>query len=150
MPEKSGGHVPDAVRVGVYRRVRTDQARLDLFVTSQPHWKIVQKFTDNDSGRRADRPGLRNAMRSAGAGRIDVLLVDHTSDLSPVFPVLVRLLCELDQAGVAVRSVSEPFDTATPMGRMMLTFMESLVQWEREAKARQKNDEATLRGGDRG
>jgi DNA invertase Pin-like site-specific DNA recombinase len=32
----------------------------------------------------------------------------------------VTLLDELDQVGVAFRSATEPFDTSTPMGRMLL------------------------------
>ncbi|MGH8880340.1 MAG: recombinase family protein, partial [Stackebrandtia sp.] len=45
---------------------------------------------------------------------------------------LVGLLDELDQAGVVFRSATEPFDTATPMGRMLVQMLGMFAQFERE------------------
>ncbi|MDT3445112.1 MULTISPECIES: recombinase family protein [unclassified Pseudofrankia] len=44
----------------------------------------------------------------------------------------VTLLEELDQAGVVFRSATEPFDTATPMGRMLLQMLAMFAQFERD------------------
>lgn len=45
---------------------------------------------------------------------------------------MVTLLDELDQAGVVFRSATEPFDTSTPMGRMLVQMLGMFAQFERD------------------
>ncbi|MFD6161652.1 recombinase family protein [Nocardia sp. NPDC060256] len=45
---------------------------------------------------------------------------------------LVTLLDELDRAGVVFRSATEPFDTSTPMGRMLVQMLRMFAQFERD------------------
>ncbi len=131
------------VRVGIYVRRSTDDehqpysieaqyARLASYIDSQPGWRLVKRFHDDASGATTNRPGLSQAMAAARAGLIDVLLVYRVDRFSRHLRDMVTLLDELDQAGVVFRSATEPFDTSTPMGRMLVQMLGMFAQFERD------------------
>jgi site-specific DNA recombinase len=138
----SPGHSGD-VRVGVYERRSTDDehqpysieaqdARLAAYIGSQPGWRQAARFADDASGSTTRRPGLQRALAAAQAGVIDVLLVYRVDRLTRSLRDLVTLLDDLDTAGVVFRSATEPFDTATPMGRMLVQMLGMFAQFERD------------------
>ncbi len=132
------------VRVGVYVRRSTDDehqpysieaqdTRLAAYIDSQPGWRLVKRFPDDASGASIDkRPGLAKAIAAARAGLIDVLLVYRVDRFSRNLRDMVTLLDELDQVGVVFRSATEPFDTSTPMGRMLVQMLGMFAQFERD------------------
>jgi site-specific DNA recombinase len=131
------------VRVGVYVRRSTDDehqpysieaqdARLAAYIGSQPGWRQAARFADDASGATTHRPGLQRALAAARAGVIDVLLVYRVDRLTRSLRDLVTLLDDLEQAGVVFRSVTEPFDTATAMGRMLVQMLGMFAQFERD------------------
>ena len=61
-----------------------------------------------------------------------MLLVYRVDRFSRSLRDTVTLLEELDQAGVAFRSSTEPFDTSGPMGRMLLQLLAMFAQFERD------------------
>ena len=133
----------DDVRVGIYVRRSTDDehqpysieaqdARLIAYIDSQPGWRLVHRYPDDASGASTHRPGLATAMAAARAGAIDVLLVYRVDRFSRNLRDMVTLLDELDHAGVVFRSATEPFDTATPMGRMLVQMLGIFAQFERD------------------
>jgi site-specific DNA recombinase len=63
---------------------------------------------------------------------IDVLLVYRVDRFSRNLRDMVTLLDELDEAGVVCRSATEPFDTSTPMGRMLVQMLGMFAQFERD------------------
>ncbi|MGY2029442.1 recombinase family protein [Nocardia gipuzkoensis] len=75
---------------------------------------------------------LQRAMRAAEAGLIDVLLVYRVDRFTRNLRDLVTLLDDLDRCGVVFRSATEPFDTSTPMGRMLVQMLGMFAQFERE------------------
>lgn len=141
----------DVVRVGVYRRgYFSNPAVVDAFVASQPGWTIVRRFHDHTSSHTTNRLRLREVMRAAESGQIDLLVVDRMAELSIKGPDLMMLLRRLEAAGVNVRSVTEPFDTSTASGRLMLHMLEMFAEWEKDAQRREREAEKAFRGGDRG
>src|SRR6266498_1707815 len=80
-------------------------------------------FTDDKSGYTLDRSDLQRALTYARAGRYDLLLVAKVDRLSRSIRGLTQILDDLDTAGVAFRSTTEPSDTATPAGRMMVQML---------------------------
>jgi site-specific DNA recombinase len=136
------GHDGD-VRVGVYARRSTDDehqpysieaqdARLAAYIGSQPGWRQAARFADDASGASTARPGLQRALAAARAGAFDVLLVYRVDRLTRSLRDLVTLLDDLDAAGVVFRSATEPFDTATAMGRMLVQMLGMFAQFERD------------------
>jgi site-specific DNA recombinase len=147
IPDKRGKTVVtelgDDVRVGKYVRRSTDDdhqpysidaqdTRLDAYIASQPGWHLAARFADDASGATTTRPGLQQALAAARAGLIDVLLVYRVDRLSRSLRDTVTLLDDLDAAGVVFRSATEPFDTATPMGRMLVQMLGMFAQFERD------------------
>lgn len=133
----------DDVRVGIYVRRSTDDehqpysieaqdTRLDAYIGSQPGWRLVARFPDDASGATTERDGLQRALAAARAGLIDVLLVYRVDRFSRNLRDMVMLLDELDSAGVVFRSATEPFDTSTPMGRMLVQMLGMFAQFERD------------------
>jgi len=129
-------------RVACYLRISTDEehqpfslgaqeARLAAFVASQPAWEHVKTYTDQFSGASAERPALAEALRDARLGRYDVLLVYRVDRFARSLKVLVGLLEQFEDAGVAFRSATEPIDTSTPTGRMLVQLLGVFAEFER-------------------
>jgi DNA invertase Pin-like site-specific DNA recombinase len=130
------------MRVATYTRISTDEVnqpyslgaqseRLASYVKSQEDWELVATFTDQISGAKLERPGLGKALAAASAGRFDLLLVYRVDRLSRSVRGLAQVLEDLDTAGVAFRSATEPFDTASPAGRMMVQMLGVFAEFER-------------------
>ncbi len=131
-------------RIAVYVRRSTDDehqpfsidaqiAALTSYINSQPGWvALPEPFSDDASGASTQRPGLQRALRAARAGRFDVLLVYRVDRFSRRLSDLLELLAELDDAGVAFVSATEPFDTSTSIGRMLVQLLGVFAEFERE------------------
>jgi len=130
-------------RIGIYERRSTDDehqpfsieaqdSALTKYAGSQPGWTITAKYSDDASGATTQRPGLQQALADARAGRFDVLLVYRVDRFSRRLSDLLDLLAELDDAGVAFASATEPFDTSTSIGRMLVQLLGVFAEFERE------------------
>jgi site-specific DNA recombinase len=130
------------VRVATYTRISTDEdrqpfslgaqaERLEAYARSQDSWRIVRRFTDQASGATLDRPGLRQALSEAAAGVYELLLVYRVDRLSRSVRQLAQTAEELERSAVALRSATEPFDTSSPAGKMMLQMLGVFAEFER-------------------
>src|ERR1700730_16644599 len=130
------------MRIATYTRISTDEEqqpysleaqadRLGAFIRSQDGWELRRRFTDQMTGSTVDRPGLQQALDAARLGAFDLLLVYRVHRLSRSVRGLAQILEELDRAHVAFRSATEPFDTATPAGRMMVQMLGVFAEFER-------------------
>jgi site-specific DNA recombinase len=128
-------------RVCIYTRISTDEENqptslgsqhdcLTAFCTVQEDWRIVAHHEDRASGTNLDRPGLQAALDAARAGKVDVLLVYRVDRLSRKVRQLSQLAEELDRHNVVLRSATEPFDTGSPTGRMMLQMLGVFAEFE--------------------
>jgi len=128
--------------VAVLTRISTDElnqpysleaqaAGLDAFVASQPGHTITHRFVDQASGATLARPGLQAALAAAKTGQFDVLLVYRIDRLTRSIVGLMSIVEELDAAGVALRSATEPIDTQGPVGRMLLQLLGIFAEFER-------------------
>ena len=110
--------------------LEAQEHRLMPFIASQPAWAHVRTYTDQMSGAHAERPGLDQALRDARLGGYDVLLVYRVARFARSLKVLVWLLEELDAAGVAFRSATEPIDTSTATGRMLVQLLGVFAEFD--------------------
>ena len=138
----AGIGVDAELRVAIYLRRSTDdehqpfsldaqQTRLHAYISSQPGWRLVATFTDDASGATLNRPGLTDALTAAGTGAFDILLVHRVDRLTRRIRDLSYLVEQLDKVGVAFRSATETFETATPAGRMMVQMLAVFAEFER-------------------
>jgi site-specific DNA recombinase len=118
-------------RVAIYTRrsthednqpftIEVQESKLASYVASQDGWSIVARYSDDASGATIDRRDLSRARAPVRAGQFDVLLVYRVDRFSRRIRDLVLLLDELGASGVVFRSATEPFDTSTPVGRMLV------------------------------
>ena len=130
------------MRVATYTRISTDEEhqpyslgaqadRLAAYAKSQEDWQIVRRFSDQASGATLERPGLERALKEAAAKRFDLLLVYRVDRLGRSVRGLAQILEQLDHADVLFRSATEPFDTASSAGRMMVQMLGVFAEFER-------------------
>lgn len=130
------------MRIGTYTRFSTDEViqpyslgaqatKLASYIKSQEGWGLTATFSDQISGAKLDRLGLNSVLRAARAGRFDLLLVYRVDRLSRSVRGLAEILETLDANGVGFRSATEPFDTTSPAGRMMVQMLGVFAEFER-------------------
>jgi site-specific DNA recombinase len=128
-------------RVCIYTRISTDEEnqptslhsqreRLEAFCKAQEGWRIVAHKQDQATGTKLDRPGLQAALDLARSGQVDMLLVYRVDRLSRKVRQLAQLAEELDTVHVVLRSATEPFDTGSAAGRMMLQMLAVFAEFE--------------------
>lgn len=71
-------------------------------------------------------------LEGARAGRFDLLLVHKLDRLGRSARIILNAVYELEQHGVKIRSMTEPFDTGDPSGRFLLTVLAAVADLDRE------------------
>ena len=106
--------------------------RLGAFCTSQygDEWTLFQAYRDTATGTNLNRPGLQQMLTDARNGAFDTLLVFRVDRLSRKVKELALLVDELTQVNVTLRSITEPFDTSNPAGKMMLQMLGVFAEFE--------------------
>ncbi len=88
-------------------------------------------FADKISGVVTDRKALAKAI--AALGEDDVLVVTRLDRLARSTRDLLNVLDSVAKAGAGFRSLADAWaDTTTPHGRLMLTVLGGLAEFERE------------------
>src|SRR5262249_7270457 len=88
-------------------------------------------FKEKVSGAKTDRPELAKVIRRLEPG--DVLVVTRLDRLARSTRDLLNLLDEIDKRGAGVRSLNDTWaDTTTPHGKLMVTVLGGLAEFERE------------------
>jgi site-specific DNA recombinase len=98
-------------------------------------WDLVEVFTDAGiSGALPEekRPALMALMAAVDAGKADVVVVAKVDRLARSMRHLGPVLGRLDDAEVALVSIAEAFDSASPAGRLMRNMLGSMAEWERD------------------
>jgi DNA invertase Pin-like site-specific DNA recombinase len=111
-----------------YARVSTDGQTLDAPRTALLAASAEKVFQETASGAKTDRRELAKALKALNAG--DVLLVTR---LARSTRDLLNILDTIAKAGAGFRSIADTWaDTTTPHGRLMLTVLGGLAEFERE------------------
>lgn len=74
----------------------------------------------------------RRLLEDAKAGRFELLLIYRLDRLGRSARIILNAVYELEQSGVKIRSMTEPFDTGDPNGRFLLTILAGVADLERE------------------
>lgn len=114
-----------------YARVSTDGQSLDAQIAQLKAAKCSKVFREKVSGARTERPELRKLLASVQNG--DVVIVTRLDRLARSTRDLLNVLAVVAEKGGAFRSLGDAWaDTTTPHGRLMLTVLGGLAEFERE------------------
>jgi len=114
--------------------------RSKAFCISQGWEYVVYDIDKGYSGRDTDRPGFRQMMKDITAGKINFVVVYKLDRISRNIRDFFGLMDEFNEREVGFRSLTENFDTTTPMGRASLGIVAILAQLERETTADRVRD----------
>lgn len=131
-----------------YARVSTEGQALEAQVNQLKAAGAEKIFKEKLSGARADRPQLKKAI--AALEPDDVLLVTRLDRLARSTRDLLNVLDEIAMKGAGFRSLNDAWaDTTTPHGRLMLTVLGGLAEFERaliRARTGEGRERAKARG----
>lgn len=113
-----------------YARVSTAEQSLDLQLDALTKAGCERTFTDRLSGAAPKRPGLSGALSHLRSG--DALVVWKLDRLGRTVRQLVEFVEELQEQGIAFRSLTDGIDTTTPSGRFFFHVMAALAEMERD------------------
>jgi len=112
------------MRIG-YARVSTSDQNLDLQSVALKEAGCDRIFSDEGlSGMTTRRPGLDGALAALSSG--DTLIVWKIDRLARSLAHLVQLIADLGARGIDFRSLSDPIDTGSAGGRLVLHMMGAL------------------------
>ena len=92
------------------------------------------------SGKNTKRPAFQDLMDQVRAGGVQKILVYRLDRFSRSIADFSLIWRELEEHGVEFQSVTENFDTSSPMGRAMLNVVMTFAQLERETTAERVKD----------
>jgi len=119
-----------------YARVSTDSQMLDAQQTALQQAGAERIFVEKISGAKSDRPQLAAAIATLGRG--DMLIVCKLDGLARSTRDLLNTLDAIGKAGASFRSLSDAWaDTTTPHGRLMVTVLGGLAEFERHLNPRE-------------
>ncbi|MBO6538011.1 MAG: recombinase family protein [Rhizobiaceae bacterium] len=114
-----------------YARVSTEGQSLDAQRAALKAAGCDRLFVEKVSGAQPSRPQLKRLL--SAVGRDDVVVVTRLDRLARSTRDLLNILGSLSDNGAAFKSLADPWaDTTTPHGRLMLTVLGGLAEFERE------------------
>lgn len=131
-----------------YARVSTDGQTMDAQRSALEAAGADRVYAETASGARTDRKELARAVGALRAG--DTLLVTRLDRLARSTRDLLNTIDAVAKAGAGFRSLHDTWaDTTTPHGRLMLTVLGGLADFEREL-IRARTEEGRQRAAARG
>ncbi len=125
----------------------------EAFIKSQASegWECLPEHYDDGgfTGGNMDRPALQRLIADIEAGRVDAVIVYKVDRLSRSLLDFARMMEAFERHHVSFVSVTQQFNTATSMGRLVLNVLLSFAQFEREMISERTRDKiaATRRKG---
>lgn len=132
--------------IAIYYRVSTDKQDLasqqgaverwleDLADSKKPK-KVLVYQDQGISGKTTNRPGLQAMLKAAYSGKIDTIVVYRLDRLSRNATTAIKMILNLDEAGVAFISVTQAvlnLGHENPFRRTMLAAFAEIAEIERE------------------
>jgi len=157
MPESDNSIMPRPVRCAIYTRKSTEEGldrefnsldaqreAAEAYIRGQhaSGWIALPEAYDDGgfTGANMGRPALTKLLRDVEAGHIDCCIVHKIDRLSRSLLDFARMIETFEQHGVTFVSVTQQFDTSTPVGRLTLHILLSFAEFEREIIAERTRD----------
>lgn len=116
----------------------------EAFIKSQVNegWTCLADHYDDGgfTGGNMERPALKRLLADIEAGRIDCVVVYKVDRLSRSLLDFARMMETFEKHRVSFVSVTQQFNTASSMGRLILNVLLSFAQFEREMISERTRD----------
>jgi site-specific DNA recombinase len=165
-PHKKAAATLPLVRCAIYTRKSTEEGleqefnsldaqreSAEAFIRSQAHegwtWLATRYDDGGFTGGNMERPALQRLLADIQAGKIDCVVCYKVDRLSRSLLDFAKMMETFEQHGVSFVSITQQFNSATSMGRLVLNVLLSFAQFEREIIAERTRDKmaATRRKG---
>lgn len=134
------------MKVGLYARVSTDKQDTDnqmirlREIAQNRGYEVFDEYVDIASGRNANRPNLDRMMKDAKQHRFDKIIAVKLDRIARSVTNLNNLMNDLYAWNVGIEFIDQPIDTTTPAGKMILTILGAMAEFERELIVERTND----------
>ena len=113
-----------------YARVSTSGQTLDAQLEQLGGAGCARVFRETMSGARSDRPQLTAALKALGEG--DTLIITRLDRLARSTRDLLDIVHTIETKGATLKALTESWaDTTTPTGKLILTVLGGLAEFER-------------------
>lgn len=113
-----------------YARVSTTEQTLHAQLQALQSAGCAKVYSEKESGAKTDRPQLAKALAQLNPG--DCLIVTKLDRLARSTRDLLNTLAAVGEAGATFKSLGDAWaDTTTPAGKLMLTVLGGLAEYER-------------------
>lgn len=153
------------MKVALYTRVSTDEQAKEGYslevqreyiedFAKKQEWEIYYPqegkiYADDITGYTLDRPALKQLLVDARRKRFDSVLVYKIDRFSRKLKDMLNLIDELEDMGIGFKSATEPFDTMTSSGKLMMQQLGSFAEFERN-RIKERVFPGMLKGVERG
>ena len=125
--------------VSYVRVSSTDQSfERQLSILESSGIKVEKFFKEKISGKDTKRPQLNSMLDYVREG--DVIYITEFSRLARSTTDLLNLIKVLEEKKVILKSIKENLDLSTPQGRLMLTMLGAIAEFEREMIRERQQD----------
>lgn len=132
------------LKAAIYVRVSTEEQanegysieaqkeKLIAFCKSQD-WQVYNIYADEGfSAKDLNRPAIQRLIQDAKNKCFDIVVFYKLDRLSRSLKDLTFLIDTFEKVNIKIKSLTEPFDTTAPVGKLMLNMLGSFAQFERE------------------
>lgn len=117
--------------LGVQKDYLVDFAKREGFEICFADSKGAVYMDDGYSGYSLERPAMNQLLEDARAKKFDLILVYKLDRFSRRLRDILNILDEFDVLGIQFKSATEPYDTTTSSGKLMLQQLGSFAEFER-------------------
>jgi site-specific DNA recombinase len=120
--------------------LEAQEAKIRAMATVQGAELLHVIVDGGESAKSLNRPGLQRILDLINAGEVDTVIVAKLDRLTRSVKDLCGLLELFEKRKVALVSVAESLDTGSAAGRLVITIMAAVSQWECEAIGERTRD----------
>mgnify|MGYP001007718178 CR=1 FL=1 len=124
-----------------YARVSTDTQSLDRQIDALNKYGVDELLTEKMTGTKRSRPELDRLIDKMRAG--DTVVIESLSRLGRSTKDLLALVELFNERGVVLVSLKETIDISTPTGKLLVTVLSALCQFERDLTVQRTNEGLT-------
>ena len=121
-----------------YIRVSTQEQNTESQKEILKQHNIDKFFEEKGSGKNANRPKLLEMLDYVREG--DIVFIKDFSRLARSTQDLLRIIDKLKNKNVKLVSIKEQLDTSTPSGKLMVTMLGAIYEFERDNLLERQKD----------